>query len=479
MFVRAMLWKEFREHRVQAAIFVVIAIGIMFAARFLGQEMSRDSFQTVMSATFAWACGMVTGAILLANENESMTQVFLDHLPRSRQQVWLAKLGFGVLLTLLQAGILFGSCMILRQSYSPSESAPVTLVAIILGGLFGLCCGLFGSALGGNVLAAVGWSVVGLFLTLIVGWVFFLMLSIVASDLELSKGVEAPLTLLAFIAAMPVPLALSSWVYTRLDRERAAASGSPSRRFRFRATWLGLRQTLWLSLRQGRTLFLFLAVVAAVGSLLLIAAPFATWPVLTLFIGLLAGVGIVGDEQYYGSFRFLAEQRIPLGRFWFIKVASRFAVAVALVLAMLLAAGLGRAIAREIIRTEVIAQLRDQEWRMLLDQIGRANVLGAWLAYGFAFGHVAGLFARKTFVAFALGLVGSISCLMLWYPSMVGGGLPWWQVFAIPISLLLFAKLSLWKWATDRLYTARAWMLTTAFAAGAISFIAVALCNRV
>ena len=480
MFVRAMLWKEFREHRVQAAIFAALSVGVVVAASLLDPELARESFRTMLSATFAWACGMVTGAILLANESESMTQVFLDHLPRSRQQVWWAKLAFGLALTLMQAGILFGSCMFLRQSFSSSESAPVTLVAIVLGGLFGLCCGLFGSALGGNVLSAVGWSVVGMFLTLILGWVFSLLLSIFAWDLELSNEAEPALMFLAFVAAMPIPLAISSWVYTRLDRERAAASGVRSpRRFHFGATWLGLRQTLWLSLRQGRGLFLFLAIVAMIGSVALIAVPFATWPILTLLIGLLAGVGIVGDEQYYGSFRFLAEQRIPLGRFWFTKVASRFAVAVMLVMAMLLAAGLGRAIAREIAATEVNARLRDQGWKQFVDQIGAANVLGAWFAYGFAFGHVAGLFARKSFVAFALGLVGSVSCLLLWFPSMLGGGLPWWQVFLIPVGLLLLAKLMLWKWATERLYSARAWALTTAFALGAIGFITMALCNRV
>lgn len=63
------------------------------------------------------------------------------------------------------------------------------------------------------------------------------------------------------------------------------------------------------------------------GFLLPAAGPVA-WPILTLIIGVLCGVTVFGDEQMHGSFRFLGDQRFPLGRIWLVRVSMRFALAV-------------------------------------------------------------------------------------------------------------------------------------------------------
>src|SRR5262245_48057915 len=164
MFVRTIFWKELREHRVQAII--LLALGIVILAGLLpllDTDFRPDTFRVLLSACFAWACGMVTGAILLANESESMTQTFLDALPRRRSQVWWSKFAFGLVLTVCESLMLTAVCLLLRDRGPSSERPPEIVLLNLLGGLFGLSCGLLGSSLGRTVLAAIGWSVVALF----------------------------------------------------------------------------------------------------------------------------------------------------------------------------------------------------------------------------------------------------------------------------------------------------------------------------
>lgn len=481
MFVRAIVWKEIREHRLQALLLVGMAAGVLFLLQTFEPDFSAETFRATLSAAFAWACGMVTGAILLANESESMTQLFLDHLPRSRRQLWWSKAFFGVMLTMVEAGALTAACVILRRGGGGSEPPPLILGMNLFGGLFGLSCGLFGSSLSGNVLSAIGWSVVALFGTLAYGVVLFFVLSFLGYSLGVvTRRSDAQITLLATIASLPMPMALSSWFYTGLDRKRAIVGGRGLMpRLGLSASGFGVRQMLWLSFKQGWTLQVFLAVGALIASILLTIEPLATWPAATLLIGLLAGVGVVGDEQFYGSFRLLAEQRLPLNRFWLIKIASRLAVAVLLAIAMILATWLGRELIRSFVTNGLPSNWQTEQWMRWVRQIGPVNFLIAPLIYGFAFGHLIGLFARKTFVAFAVGLVGALACLAAWTPSLVGGGLPAWQILAIPIGLVILARLSIWKWATDRLFSTPSLLLCAGAAALGVGFIGLAIGNRV
>ena len=480
MFVRAMFWKEVREHRLQALMLVGMAAGVLFLLQAFEPDFSANAFRATLSASFAWACGMVTGAILLANESESMTQTFLDQLPRSRRQVWWSKCFFGLTLTVVQAGILSAACLTLRRNGETSETPSLILLMNLLGGLFGLSCGLFGSSMSRNVLSAIGWSVVALFGSLLYGLICFALLAALSRTLKISERAEPELTFLAFLFSLPMPMVLSSWLYTSLDRRRGIASRYRLLpRFGFSPGGFGLKQILWLSFRQGWALQLFLGVMALVGSILLLIEPLVVWPLVTLFLGLFAGVGVVGDEQFYGSFRLLAEQRLPLNRFWLTKVASRLLVAVGLAALMLIVALIGRELVREIGGHNLNATWRDERWVAILRRIGPTNFLIASLFYGFAFGHLIGLFARKTFVAFAVGLAVSHAVLSLWVPSLISGGVPAWQVLALPITMLVAARLSIWKWATDRLYSRQSLLLCGAFAAAALGFLGLSLANRV
>src|SRR5262249_54720758 len=117
-------------------------------------------------------------------------------------------------------------------------------------------------------------------------------------------------------------------------------------RLRLAPSGLGLRASLWLSLRQGWPLAAGLAVVAVVTGPLFLVEPIATWWIAAMFIGVLMGVGTLGDEQYYAAFRLLADQRLPLGRLWLFKVGSRFVMTALLVALCAAASAAAFAIAR-------------------------------------------------------------------------------------------------------------------------------------
>src|SRR5262249_5527689 len=74
---------------------------------------------------------------------------------------------------------------------------------------------------------------------------------------------------------------------------------------------------------------------------------------------------------------------------------------------------------------------------------------------GLAFGHLAGMLVRKSFVAVAVSLMASVIVISLWVPSLVSGGLNSWQFLAIPVGMIVLARFLIWPWATDRLYARR------------------------
>ncbi|MGH7227483.1 MAG: hypothetical protein ACRELF_30085, partial [Gemmataceae bacterium] len=110
--IRALLWKEYHEHRViWLALAIVGGGGLYGLSQLLGPvwnlsyDSMRDSLR-VVAVLFAWAYGLVCGAMLLANERESGTLDFLDILPARRIELWLVKSAFGVLLLLAQLAVL-------------------------------------------------------------------------------------------------------------------------------------------------------------------------------------------------------------------------------------------------------------------------------------------------------------------------------------------------------------------------------------
>src|SRR5579864_4081747 len=162
--MRVVLWKELREQRLPGLILTALGIGIMFfVVPMWGVGTAVTDFQIGVAACFAWACAMVTGAILFANESETHTLEFLDSLPRSRSQIWLAKFNVALLVTLIQIAIFSLACCALSDDVRGKYGLLAIPVLIILTGLQGLGCGIFGSVLSRTVLNAIGWSLACLF----------------------------------------------------------------------------------------------------------------------------------------------------------------------------------------------------------------------------------------------------------------------------------------------------------------------------
>ena len=122
--MRAILWKEYREQRLPTLILTALGLLVMGVSLPMFESRPDPVMHFGMAALFAWACGMVTGAILLANEQESHTQPFLDALPKWRSQVWRAKLVYGGIITLIQVLLFSALCLLL-----PAEGANHSWVA--------------------------------------------------------------------------------------------------------------------------------------------------------------------------------------------------------------------------------------------------------------------------------------------------------------------------------------------------------------
>ncbi|MFL5342386.1 MAG: hypothetical protein ACJ8F7_19745 [Gemmataceae bacterium] len=484
--MRVLFWKDLREQRVPAVVMTLLGCAVLVVALPMFGFNERE-FDTVvlLAAIFAGACGMVTGAILLANEHESGTHTLLDILPAWRGQLFGRKFVTGLILTLIQAYVLAGATELTRPSGQDTMGRGVMALLVTAGACVGLSCGLFGSALGRTVLAAIGWAIVGLFIPF--------AFAVLALELFIAQFVtvfpEGRHDLMpdvpAAVAASLVPLALARWLYTRPDglRRRSVRyrGAQEVRTARSKRVW-GMRPALWVSFRQGWRFYLGLLVASLVCSPLLLADPVLAWPSASLLLGTIAGIAVLGDEQHWGSFRFLAEQRLPLGRLWLWKVLSRAAISITVAALAVLAAYLVWSI-----KTAVLGGHSSSMWEFrfhggvaaLVATGMRWQFVLVWGVYGFCFGHLAGLLARKTLVSFAVGLTVSGLVLAVWLPSLLSGGVPDWQLYGLPLAMLLAARLLLWPWATERLLTRRMIPAWAALVAGVLLWIGGSLAYRV
>src|SRR5262249_26842560 len=74
-----------------------------------------------------------------------------------------------------------------------------------------------------------------------------------------------------------------------------------------------------------------------------------------------------------------------------------------------------------------------------------------WLLYGYSFGLLGGMLARKTFLALAFAAPAAVTALLPWIPTFFAGGMTVWQLYVVPVMVLILARLSVWPWAPDRM----------------------------
>ena len=248
-------------------------------------------------------------------------------------------------------------------------------------------------------------------------------------------------------------------MFTRLDRRRlwtaaAPSPAKPSKPSKPAGAWSVL---FWLTWRQARGFAAGLALFALLLGSFVPAQGVLLWPAATLLIGVLCGATTFAGEQE-GPFRFLGDQRFPLGRLWLVKVGVRFAIAVAAAVLVLVPA-----LIIALVNTLALSQSRGGD----LDLVGAFAFylfhsgltlfvppllfLSVWLVTGFATGCLCGLLFRSGLAAGVLALFTGVVLAAVWVPSMLGGGLHAWQALGPPALLLLSTRLLLRPWAAGRI----------------------------
>ena len=209
------------------------------------------------------------------------------------------------------------------------------------------------------------------------------------------------------------------------------------------------------------------------------------WPIATLLIGVLCGATAFADEQD-GPFRFLGDQRFPLGRLWLVKVGVRFALAVTaalIVLAPSFFVALGNALARNQTNDgtpHFVAAFAFYLFHSSLILVCPWVVfLTVWLISGFAAGCLCGLLLRNGLAAGVFALFLSALLTAVWVPSMLGGGLHAWQALGPPVVLLLSTRLLLRPWAAGRIASWTTAVRLTPFVVLALLWVAGGLWYRV
>jgi hypothetical protein len=447
--MQAILWKEYREQRVIWIALAALAVLILLPAlQFLVpegfQRQQTAEMLVVVPMALAWVQGMVSGGLLLAGEVEIGTLAFLDGLPGPRRRLWWAKVLSGLGWVLAQPLWLVAVSSYVHMFERPEayggELALLTGMAVV-----GYGWGLFASAFTGSVLGVIGLAVgmqwFAYPLGVVASGILLLPACVVFEDGDYLKfaPVLAPLFLLV------VPYVASYLCFTRPDRQRDPESvvesqGRPTIR------WLPM---LWMTWYQLGWLALGVPALALLAGFLMPAHFLVTWPVTTLILGVLCGATAFLDEQQTGSFRFLGEQRFPLGKLWLVKVGFRFALAI-LAAVLVLAA------------FSVATFLHLFPWNerpaygpLLFHLTPPVVFLGLWLVTGFAVGQVCGLLFRNALVAIVVGFAVSALLTGIWLPSLLGGGAAFLPLLLVPLVLLAAGRVLVVPWAGGRLVSWR------------------------
>ncbi len=506
--MRTMLWKEYREHRLIWLTMLVVNCGALIGLSNMDNMLGSVPIQSKIlmlgpaAALLVWAYGMICGAMLLAGEREEGTLNFLDTLPLSRFRLWLVKGQLGLVLLGGQIVALCGCLAALRSAEQPTLLGGVNvsqpLWPFVLGmlvlGIVGMAYGLFFSARGENVLHTIGMAIIGQIIACIaaafLAFVLYILLLLILNQLDergnpgrvLGPIIEGPWVVFLVFAVLTLAAAAgSARIFSRTDVQRLPA---PVRRMRSRpslvASWLRL---VWLCDRQMRRLALgVLASSLGLGVLFMVVGPLL-WPVATLLLGVLCGVTVFSDEQASGSYRFLGEQRFPLGRVWITKTCSRFALLllasfVLLVPSLLVA--LYHASDHSVNQDRpFIVAIETMHLNLIVLVVPLMPYLLMWLLYGFSAGQLCGLLSRKSVVAAMIAVMSSSLLAVVWVPSLAGIGLHLWQVAAPALILWATTAFLVRAWAADRLASLRTYVGVSLAAVAALLCMVYGLWYRV
>jgi hypothetical protein len=434
----AVLWKEYRQQRaVWVAIAMLAILLVVILAVTMGKGTGwqvfhdrdiRAALNTVV-VTLAIAYGLVSGALLLAGENDDGTLVFLDCLTGWRGVLWTRKCLAGAFFTLSQSLVL--AILAIGLGFGSWHSA----IILPLVGLDALAWGLLAGALCGSVLTAV-LAGIGF---MVVTW-------------------AAPLTFLFFDSwehiTIHTALGLAAGyasrrVFCKNDETRLAEEQAVAR-YLLPAFLRDVRVLIWLIVRQGRWVLAAGIAASLVLGFTVHLSPRALWPLGMLALGLAFGLAAFAPDQRE-QMKYLGAQRIPPGRIWGVKILLWGGGTISLtVLTLLIGVQLSTAAFLNS-RHDWFKNWFSDDWRY--SGFDTLLLLGIWPLYGFCSGQFFGMAARRPVIAFILAAVITPLAIVLWLPSLLVGGVPIWQVAIIPVLLLLTSRLAMWTWMSGRLWT--------------------------
>ena len=459
--IRAVVWKELREQGLIAVMLAVLGAGLLVAAAALAEPPTPNAPAAdivaslgagrLLTLMLVVTAGMVCGGALFAAEKEAGTMGFLDALPTARWALWRAKLVAGLVLAAAEVAALMTAAAALELAAAPF------LGRLLVYALLAFSWGTLGSTLARTTLGSVGIAIPSATLA---AFVFLLPIYLVFA--VPGTGVPRPIGWALFeVLMVTTPLAVSAWRFTAPDRARGVESPSDcsavesGAAVRARPAGAGVRALAWLTLRQLRLTGPVLSAFAlAFGTSFLLPEmrPVFLWPALTLTAGVLAGVTAFGDEQAHRSAAYWAEQRLPIGRAWAVKIALHFALLAWLLFLLALPClirsqvepgarfGRGQTTIGALFQSRLFDELGSQGWKFLLTPA----------VYGFAFGHLCGLLFRKLVVACGVAaMLGGVAAA-LWLPSLLAGGVKHWHLWVPAGGALVTGRLLVRAWAADR-----------------------------
>lgn len=437
--IRAILWKETREHLVT---FLVLGLGtgsLVFAGSllfsldpgFTGSQQANILGMLLGLLTIFTA--VLTGALLTGSDNERKTSPWLESLPGSALKRWGAQVCFALILQAAMVFLWFGVWLILYWNHlEKTNDSTISVVILTLSTLSCLAWGQWGGFRSKTVLGGFGTGMLGLGGALVA---IALLLTLAGICVQMYRyffpspinpthnDFLFPFLVLTFGIILPLGLVIRKLV--RTDRQWALLN-LPAIQV--------LRRWSWLI---GKTNTVLTLVLLALGILAGFLLPhlFLAWPVWGLVCGVLGGLMILapdqdGEKQFVGSMRSFTPFQFDL------RVGISFLLSLAMLGAPMvipIVSGIAEWTTTEgerLFQTRLIQMV----WPGVATLFPLVVWLLLWWACGFGAGLWTSLFFDKWIVSFVVSLGLGTLISTLWLPSFFGGQLSFLWILALVLS---------------------------------------------
>ncbi|MBI1325865.1 hypothetical protein GC170_22115 [bacterium] len=454
--IRTLFWKEYRDQRLFALLLVAFAGGLVALVPIAAPMLkipSQDVIAVQQGVLFLFAviCGVVSGALHWSVERENGTETFLDMMPVPRSTLWRTKTVYAIgqwalqMLALAAIALVFGTI---------DTNETDNLARVVLGfSALSLTITIATSSWSRTVLGAIGRAIpFGLVVAYGAAAIFFvtarLLFLKVSPVFANGSRMTFVLGVLWTIAILAMPLWFSYRRLTAIDRARSLRVehiASPGRRA-FMTAWK-------LASHDLRSLAWPVGVLLAAMAFLAGQEPTLAWLLIGSLLGAWLGVSVTDAEKHGGAFKLWADQRLPVGRLWCVKVLHRLVLLLVCSIAIVfIVAGTiflqiqakGGSV-NPTFATAMTSALSSvtAPWTLML--LGPLFGLGAGLVFA--------LITPKKVISILGAGLAALALTIFWLPMVGSGGIRLWQWLGVPLGLAITARVIVWPWATGRLST--------------------------